>query len=60
MGLVTLITDLEESIEEKFGVSLVLADDRAMSQKRSPFRSVSSLTQYISSLMQEERQNEGS
>lgn len=60
MGLVTLITDLEERMEEKFGLSLILADDRAMSQKESPFRTVSSLAQYISTLMQQEMQNEGS
>ena len=58
MALVTLITDLEEGIEEEFGVSLILADDRAMSQKRSPFRTVSSLAQYISMLIEEEEQNE--
>lgn len=60
MGLVTLITDLEEKLEDEFGVSLILADERAMSQKKSPFRTVSSLAQYISTLMQEEKQNEGS
>lgn len=60
MGLVTLITDLEEKLEDEFGVSLILADERAMSQKKSPFRTVSSLAQYINTLMQEEKQNEGS
>lgn len=60
MGLVSLITDLEERIEEEFGISLILADDRAMSQQKSPFRSVSSLAQYICMLIEEEKQNEGS
>lgn len=60
MGLVTLITDLEEKLEDEFGVSLILADERAMSQKKTPFRTVSSLAQYINTLMQEEKQNEGS
>ena len=54
MGLVTLITDLEEKLEEEFGVSLILADDRAMSQEKSPFRSVSSLAEYISVLINEQ------
>lgn len=58
MGLVTLITDLEEGIEDEFGVSLILADERAMSQKNSPFRTISSLTQYIGILIEEEKQNE--
>jgi len=55
MGLVTLITDLEEKLEDEFGVSLILADERAMSQKKTPFRTVSSLAQYINTLMQEEK-----
>ncbi len=58
MGLVSLITDLEEKIEEEFGVSLILADERAMSQKKSPFRTVSSLAQYVGMLVEEEKQNE--
>jgi acyl carrier protein len=52
MGLVTFITDLEERIEEELGETLILADDRAMSQERSPFRSISSLTQYVTLLLE--------
>ena len=54
MGLVTLITDLEERIEEEFGVSLILADDRAMSQEKSPFRTVGTLAEYVSLLIKEQ------
>ena len=60
MGLVSLITDLEERIENEFGVSLILADENAMSQKKSPFRTVSSLAKYIHRLVREEKLNEGS
>ncbi len=59
MGLVSLITDLEERIENEFGISLILADEHAMSQRKSPFRTVSSLAKYISRLIKEERLNEG-
>ena len=58
MGLVTLITDLEEKLEEEFGVSVILADDRAMSQEKSPFRSVYSLAEYVCMLLEEETENE--
>ena len=51
--LVALIVDLEEKIAEEYGHFLILADERAMSQKKSPFRSVSSLAQYICMLMDE-------
>lgn len=53
MGLVTFITDLEERIEEELGETLILADDRAMSRERSPFRSISSLTQYVAFLLED-------
>ncbi len=53
MDLVVLIVDLEEKIESEYGISLILADDKAMSQQKSPFRTVSSLSRYICMLMGE-------
>ena len=53
MALVSFITDLEEIISEKFDKNIILADERAMSQKTSPFRSVESLTRYIKKLLEE-------
>lgn len=58
MGLVSLITELEEKIEDEFGISLTLADERAMSQKKSPFLTISSLAKYISNLIEKEKPNE--
>ncbi len=53
MGLVTLIVEVEQRLEEEYDVVLVLADERAMSQKNSPFRSVQSLTDYICQVVEE-------
>lgn len=53
MALVSFITDLEEIISEKFDKDIILADERAMSQRTSPFRSVESLTRYIKKLLEE-------
>jgi acyl carrier protein len=50
MGLVTLIVDVEQQVEEQHGVALVLADERAMSQTRSPFLSVGTLADYVCQL----------
>lgn len=58
MGLVSLITDLEEKFEQESNVSIILADERALSQKRSPFRTVSSLSEYIFRLIKERKQDE--
>jgi acyl carrier protein len=50
MGLVTLIVDVEQQVEEQHGIALVLADERAMSQSRSPFLSVGTLADYVCQL----------
>lgn len=46
LGLLTLLLDIEEDMQ-RAGCPVRLSDDRAMSQTRSPFRSVSSLVEYI-------------
>ena len=53
IALVSFILDLEDGIRAQYGVSITLADDRAMSQNRSPFRRVSSLTDYAAQLIGE-------
>ena len=52
--LVTLIAELEERIVDEFGFHIVLADDRAMSRKTSPFRSIQTLVDYINLLLSEQ------
>jgi acyl carrier protein len=51
LALVNLIADLEDLISEEFGQEVVLADEKAMSQQTSPFRTVESLTDYITTLL---------
>lgn len=57
LSLVTLIVSIEEGIESELGISVILANEKAMSQKRSPFRSVRSLVDYIEVVISEEVQN---
>lgn len=47
MGLVTAILEIEQRLADEHDVMIVLADERAMSQKNSPFRSVRSLSDYV-------------
>jgi len=54
LGLINLIVAVEQNIEDEFDVTITLADDRAMSQKRSPFNTVGTLTNYIEILLKEE------
>lgn len=55
LGLVTLIVELEQRIEEEFDAALTLASERAMSQKNSPFLTVATLADYICTLLDEQR-----
>ncbi len=49
LGLVSLLIEIEDQLAVR-GLPLSLSDERAMSQKRSPFRDVPSLVAYIQSL----------
>ena len=54
LGLVSFIVEVEQKIEEELGVSITLADERAMSQKNSPFMTLGALTEYVSLLIKED------
>lgn len=47
LGLVNLVVGVEEEINSRYGLTLSLADDRAMSQNRSPFGTVGRLAEYV-------------
>ena len=51
MHLVSLILTIEREVEDTFGVAVTLADERALSMKASPFRSIQSLADYIGILV---------
>jgi D-alanine--poly(phosphoribitol) ligase subunit 2 len=54
VGLVTLVVAVEQAIEDAFGVSITLADEKAMSQRHSPYRTVGSLAEFAYRVIQEE------
>ena len=45
------IFKFEELISDEFDVDIIIADEKAMSQKRSPFSTIGSLTNYIDMLL---------
>jgi acyl carrier protein len=47
IGVVSLIVDIEQRLEMDHQVSVTLANDRAMSQRSSPFRTPAVLTDHI-------------
>ena len=53
LSFVTLISILEELIDDKFGKSIHLVSEKAFSSKNSPFYSVETFTNYIEELLKE-------
>ena len=53
LTLVNLIVAAEQKVQEILNIAITLADERAMSQKNSPFKSVESLANYIVMLVKE-------
>ena len=51
LGLVRLIMTVERQVEDDFGVPVSLTDEKAMSQRNSPFRSVGTLAAYIATCL---------
>jgi acyl carrier protein len=54
LALIRLIIDVEGKILDELGKEITIADERAMSQRLSPFRRVESLANYIIRLLNEE------
>jgi len=53
LELVNLIVAFEQKIQSDLGFAITLADEKAMSQKRNPFRSIESLADYAIMLLKE-------
>jgi acyl carrier protein len=51
--LVNLIVTIEESIEDELNVEITLADEKALSQKESPFRTIGTLIDYIAQVVKD-------
>ncbi len=53
LELVTLLFNVEQAISDELDTVITLADERAMSQEKSPFRTIGSLAQYVDTLLTE-------
>ena len=47
LGLVSLIVDVETTLNTDHGLEVSLADDRAMSRPKSPYTSVATLKEFV-------------
>ena len=57
-ALVNVVVAVEEAIEDELDVSVTLADERAMSYKRNPFRSIGALAEYAALRIEEARSDD--
>ncbi len=55
LGLVRLVMMVERRVEDDLGVPVSLTDEKAMSQRNSPFRSVGALVEYLTAQLNEPR-----
>lgn len=46
MGLVALIVAVEQQLQDRYGRPVALADEKALSQRNSPYRSIRTLAAY--------------
>ena len=53
IGLVNFIVCLEQKILDELDIALTIADEKALSQKNSPFQSIKSLVDYSLILIRE-------
>ena len=56
MALVQFVVEIEAAVEDETGTSVVLANERAMSQRRSPFLTLGTLASYIGELLKEAKE----
>ncbi len=54
LGVVSLIVEVEQGLEQKHDVSVTLASDKAMSAKNSPFRTVGVLADHVLETIKED------
>lgn len=55
LALVQLLIEIEERTGDRYGVTVALMDERAMSEKSSPFITVGSLANYLVSSIEKQR-----
>ena len=53
LGLVSFLVNLEQNIEDKYGIPITIADEKAMSLKNSPFRTINTLSEYLNGIINE-------
>lgn len=51
IGLVSLILAIEENVRDELNLDILLANEKALSQKNSPFKDYKALSNYVASMV---------
>lgn len=51
MGLVSFVSDIESTLQERLSVELTLVSEQALSRRHSPFRTIDALSDYVLELL---------
>ena len=57
LGLVSFLVIVEQNIEDQYNVEITIADEKAMSLKHSPFRTVGTLVDYLEGIIEKIKKN---
>ncbi len=53
LSLVSFIVAVEQEVADRLGTAVTLADEKALSQSRSPFRSIDTMAEHIAARLAE-------
>ena len=54
LDFVTFIMEIEEQIQQEFGVDLMITDENLLSKEKSPFSTLGTLTDYLAEALKEQ------
>ena len=52
LDFVTFIMEIEEQVQEEFGVDLMITDENLLSKEKSPFSTLGTLTEYLAEVLE--------
>jgi acyl carrier protein len=55
LGLISLVTTVEQKIEEDFGMTVTLLDDLETLGEENPFETIQTLSDYVSSILEKKK-----
>ena len=55
LGLISLVTTVEQKIEEDFGMTVTLLDDIDTLEEENPFETIRTLSDYVASILEKKK-----